>query len=424
MALPPSWAWVLLGCASASLAGAFNLSNLYPPLWQESPGQFSDYGVENGKYVIDPWVFTDRMGMYKILLNRTATYFAKFGPENEQNLLWGLPLQHGWQYRSGRLADPERRTNCGYEPDPLCISVDSWWADMNYFLSVLPFLAALDSGILGTSPNNVTLLPPPKDQMRFCYNVSGCRSSFPDTMNQWKIFFQYMQSPWSTFEELLKYLWDAHTTSLKDPPKIFEDRHTYYSEKEANFGDNWAVAVLYLAACRFPTTLIRTYKFQKGLPPRILNSTDIAPFIRDFTELQNIVLVALKMIGDVNRVTGSLTLNIWKILMMTQTARKEFLLLFENVFESFPTCVLAQAAGTEWSLKVGRQKEPHRSSVLQPVALLRWWCVRDTEVTTPTLTNDEAGTWFLIPKAGGYRQEEREGESGRLCDQLASETLI
>lgn len=30
---------------------------------------------------------------------------------------------------TGRLADPSRRTSCGYESgDPLCISVDSWWA--------------------------------------------------------------------------------------------------------------------------------------------------------------------------------------------------------------------------------------------------------------------------------------------------------
>ncbi|XP_004846174.1 protein LEG1 homolog [Heterocephalus glaber] len=312
----------LLGCVPVPVHGL------------ESPGQFSDYRVENGKYIIDPWVFTDRMGMYRVLLNKTATYFAKFGPENEQNILWGLPLQHGWQYSSGRLADPGRRTNCGYESDPLCISIDSWWADMNYFLSVLPFLAALDSGIMGTSPDQVTLLPPPRDQTRFCYDVSGCRSSFPETIRKWKMFFQYLQTPLSTFEGLLKYSWNAHTASLKDPIKIFEDRFMYYSKEEENLGVNWAITVNYLAASQFPTTLIRAYTFQKGLPPRILNSTDIAPFISNFTELQNIIVVALNIIGDMNRVTGSLTLSIWKILMMTQAARKGFLEFFETVFQS------------------------------------------------------------------------------------------
>uniref|UniRef100_A0A8C2VEZ9 Chromosome 6 open reading frame 58 n=1 Tax=Chinchilla lanigera TaxID=34839 RepID=A0A8C2VEZ9_CHILA len=332
MALLPSWACVLAGCISAALAGASSLSDLYPPLWKESPGQFHIYKEQDGKYVIDPWVFTDRMGMYKILLRQTAPYFAKFAPENEQNILWGLPLQHGWQYSSGRLADPTRRTNCGYESDHLCISSDSWWADMNYFLSVLPFLAALDSGIMEISPDQVTLLPPAEDQMRFCYDVSGCRSSFPEIVSKWRTFFQYVQKPSSTFEDLLKYLWEAHTTSLKESIKIFEDRYAYYSKQEANFGKNWAAAVLYLAAARLPTTLIRSSIFQKGLPPRILTNTDIAPSIGNFTDLQNVVLVALNIIGDMNRDTDSLTLATWKVLMMTQTARQQFLEFFETVF--------------------------------------------------------------------------------------------
>jgi hypothetical protein len=102
MTLLPSWVWVLAGCLSASLVQSSNLSDFYPPLWKESPGQLSDYKVQDGVYIIDPWIFTDRMGMYKILLNKTATYFAKFAPENEQNILWGLPLQHGWQYKTGK----------------------------------------------------------------------------------------------------------------------------------------------------------------------------------------------------------------------------------------------------------------------------------------------------------------------------------
>lgn len=102
MAFLPLWVFVLAGCFSVSLAEASNLSDLYPPLWEESPSQFSDYRVENGKHIINPWVYPDRIGAYRILLNKTASYFEKFAPENELNLLWGLPLQHGWQYSSGK----------------------------------------------------------------------------------------------------------------------------------------------------------------------------------------------------------------------------------------------------------------------------------------------------------------------------------
>uniref|UniRef100_A0A673TMY5 Protein LEG1 homolog n=1 Tax=Suricata suricatta TaxID=37032 RepID=A0A673TMY5_SURSU len=191
MAFDLSCPGLIIGCIFASLARASNVSDVYPPLWKESPGQFSDYKIENGKYIINLWLYPERLGMYKILLNKTAKYFAKFSPENEQNILWGLPVHHGWQYQTGRLADPTQSTDCGQKPENhLCISVDSWWADLNYYLSAMPFLAAVDSGIMGISSDNVTFLPPPKDQMNFCYNVSGCHSSFPEAMRKWNEFYQ------------------------------------------------------------------------------------------------------------------------------------------------------------------------------------------------------------------------------------------
>nr|BAC36026.1 unnamed protein product [Mus musculus] len=331
MAVLASWVWVLAGCFCAAVSGVSDSSDPYPPLWEDSPEQLSDYMMEDGNYKINPWVYTDKMGMYKILLEETAMYFAKYGPENEQNLLWGLPLQFGWQYQSGRLADPTGMTNCGNElNESLCVSVDSWWADINYYLSVIPFLAAVDSGITGISPNQIMILPPPKDQMRFCYNVSDCQSAVPGTMNRWRDFFQYMQLNSSDFDGLLNYLWEAHASSLDYPTSAFGDRYNFYSEKEANFEENWAIAVNYLAAARLPTTQNRTYSFQRGLPPRVLVDTDIAPFIPDFTPLQNEVLVSLKLLGDTDRNSGSLSLTLWENLMSTKLARTLFLKAFEE----------------------------------------------------------------------------------------------
>ncbi|CAK7301622.1 Protein LEG1 homolog [Vulpes lagopus] len=223
--------------------GASNFSDLYPPLWKKSASQFSDYRVKNGKYIIDPWVYPERMGMYKILVNKTARYFENILLDNEQNILWGLPLQNGWQYKTGRLADPRRRTDCGYDSDPLCVSVDSWWA-------------------------------------------------------------AHLQYPSSTFEDLLKYLWAAHVATIDTVGKIFEDRLEYYSKAEANFGRNWCVAVDYLAASLFPTTLVRTHEFQEGLPPRMLVNGDRAPFISDFTEFQNTVLLLLSFLSQVDNFPG------------------------------------------------------------------------------------------------------------------------
>ncbi|XP_032194236.1 protein LEG1 homolog [Mustela erminea] len=336
MAFLLPWTCVLVGCFFASLAGAYNFSDLYPPLWEKSPGQLSDYRVENGKYLIDPWIYSERLGMYKILVNKTASYFENTVANNEQNIFWGLPLQHGWQYRTGRLADPRGRKGCGYESgDHLCISVDSWWADMNYFLSALPFLAAVDSGIMGISSDQIMLLPPPKDQTNFCLNISSCQSSYPEIMSKWNAFYQHLQNPSSSFEDLLKYFWAAHVSTLEHASKIFEDRLEYYSKPEANFGRNWCVAVKYLAAALFPTTLVRTYEFQKGLPPRMLVNGDRAPFIHDFTDFQNMVLLVLSFLRQVDNSPGLFSLTAWKILMRTHHARMQVLELFQIILEIF-----------------------------------------------------------------------------------------
>lgn len=66
------------------------------------------------------------------------------------------------------------------------------FTDMNYFLSALPFLAAVDSGIMGISSDKITLLPPPKDQTKFCLNISSCQSSFPKTMSKWNALYKVL----------------------------------------------------------------------------------------------------------------------------------------------------------------------------------------------------------------------------------------
>ncbi|XP_037374675.1 protein LEG1 homolog [Talpa occidentalis] len=335
MAFLHPWVCVFVGCFSVSLAGTDNLTTLYPPLWEESPGQFSDYKVENGKYIIDPWIYLERIGAYKILTNKTSMFFERFEGGSEENILWGLALQHGWQYSSGRLVDPTQKSNCGYESNHLCISVDSWWADLNYFLCALPFFAAVDSGIMGISSDQVLFLPPPVEQTKFCFSVSSCKSSYPELMRKWNLFYQYMKSPFSSFDDLLKYYWEAHTSTLDATYRTFEDRIEYYSKPEGDFERNWLLLVKYLTEMRFPTTLNRTHEFQEGLPPRMLVSGDQPPFISNFTNLQNTVLFALDVLYKVDSATGSFSLTLWKIFMEIPGARVLALEIFEEVFKIF-----------------------------------------------------------------------------------------
>ncbi|MCQ8064056.1 Leg1-related protein, partial [Salmonella enterica] len=312
-----------------------NLSTLYPPFWEASPSLFADYESQRDKIVVNPWIYPERLGLYRILLNKTAKYFERFGENNEQNFFWGLPLQHGWQFSSGRLADPTKNTDCGSESDPFCISVDSWWADINYFLSVLPALAAVDSGIMGVSADQLLLLQPPKDKARFCTSVSSCQSAYPEPMKRWKAVFQQIQLPSQSFDNLLKYLWAAHTSSIEEAFKVFEDRFAYYSKPEVDFQKSWWTTVEYLGSLRFPTTLIRTHEFQEGLPPRVLVDGDKVPFIRDFTDFQNTFLLGLNVLYNVDHTSGSSSLTLWKILMAIPGVRSIVQELSETLVKPF-----------------------------------------------------------------------------------------
>lgn len=73
----------------------------YPPLWDRAPESLLDFLVKDNKIVINPWNYQERLGVYKNMLNSSAKYFTAFGSQNFGNILWGLPLQHGWQFRTG-----------------------------------------------------------------------------------------------------------------------------------------------------------------------------------------------------------------------------------------------------------------------------------------------------------------------------------
>lgn len=98
--------------------------------------------------------------------------------------------------------------------------------------------------------------------------------------------------------------WDLNSEEINNWYFCLSFRYAYYSDQESKFEKNWAIAVEYLAAAYYPTTLIRTHDFQSSLPPRILLDTDIAPFIADFTTTQNIVLLSLTVLGATDKLTG------------------------------------------------------------------------------------------------------------------------
>ncbi|NXP09626.1 LEG1H protein, partial [Thinocorus orbignyianus] len=300
--------------------------DIYPPLWDMAPENLLDFPVKDNKTVINAWNYRERLGVYKNLLSSSAKYFTSFGPQNFGNILWGLPLQHGWQFRTGRLADPSRETSCGYDDgDLLCISVRSWWSCMNYYLAVIPFLGAVEAGLFGQLQHQIEILPPAERRADFCYSVAHCRSHNPELMDKWKAYFEVNNpTTFSSFErdDALRLMWRAHVASIAHALPKFQDSLKYLSDPEADFGEAWADAVDFIAATHFSTDLQTTNEFQTFLPQRMLVEGDVLPSISGFTPQQNRVLLSLRVLHTANQLTGGSLLKLWRLAMSTEAGRK------------------------------------------------------------------------------------------------------
>ncbi|KAJ1158952.1 hypothetical protein NDU88_011624 [Pleurodeles waltl] len=315
------------------------VENGFPPLWGEISGDLNAFRQENNHPVIDPWKYHDRMGMHKILLRSTHKYFIDMGLTESDNMLWSLPMQLAWQFVTGRLADPSKTTNCGYESgDPYCVSPSSWWACMNYFLSVVPFLAAAESGIFKNWRDETQILPPEEFSSDFCYTYASCYSSFSLLMDKWKLYFKKLMSTTSVsdvpsaVDELLHYLWAAHGTSIDSALPRCNNRLLFLPEPEADFAEDFAAAVHFLGATHFGSDYENIKQFQANLPPRMLRDNEVCPLILDFTPKQNTVCAMLKMLRALNTSSGGSLLDLWKQAMCSPEGRQIRQATLESMF--------------------------------------------------------------------------------------------
>ncbi|XP_074845217.1 protein LEG1 homolog [Carettochelys insculpta] len=316
----------------------------YPPLWHQAHGSIEAFPAHSNKIIINAWNYEERLGVYKIMLNYSAKYFTAFGANNVGNILWGLPLQLGWQYRTGRLADPSNVTTCSHgAKQQTCISVRSWWASVNYYLAIIPFLGAMKAGFFGQLQHEIEILPPEERREDFCYSTADCHSRIPKLMDAWKSYFEYLLSTEQKSErptassfstekdEALHYLWEAHLVTTSYAVPKFRNRLKYTSSPEASFGENWASVVDFIAATHFPVDLQHTNYFQAFLPPRMLSEYDKALIVSDFSPEQNIVLFSFWALHKTNKLTGGILLLLWKMAMSTEAGRGVVQSLIETV---------------------------------------------------------------------------------------------
>jgi len=278
-----------------------NISNILPPLWREVSPLNTLFFPSNleGELIVDVWDYLQRMSLYKFLIENINhcewdsdnfhSQFLDHQPENDKlypgNILWGLCLQHGWQFYSGRL----------FASNITNISPDAWWGDMNYYLSVIPYLGAVEAGL---APAISVKFNP--DEKKFCVSANQC----PEAIKPWTDFFNLLDNTKNScnyrsssdallyagdlkkrlnntpiadtmnfnvtpgMDNLLSSLWNAHLHSIEIALPLFDEQLQSMSKAESRFGRSWAGIVDFIAECHFLCNMLTTDVLQNLLPPR------------------------------------------------------------------------------------------------------------------------------------------------------------
>ncbi|KAI2652396.1 Protein leg1a [Labeo rohita] len=342
--------------------------NGLPFHWDKAPNELSKLDTVDGVIQVKPWDYLQRMALYKLLINSTDPYMSSMGPGEKQNPLWSLPLQLGWKLRSGRLTDPSSGSSstCGLESsEPVCISPQSWYACVNYYLSVLPFLAAVQTGVIGKGEIQLKIEVPADVAQDYCSSYTDCSTKHPDAMTKWENLFQVNDLPPPCFtvaslisvllalsstldkrpdlgnvlslkdishsdetdlikkDKILGLLWAAEEASLQTASSACSERQKLYSSPEVRFGQSWLSSAAYVAAVNFHANIERSEKFMAPLPSRVLQESDKPPHIADLSAEENHTLYIFGWMHSVNQLLSGSLLNLWRSAMCSLQAREK-----------------------------------------------------------------------------------------------------
>ena len=303
----------------------------YPPLWNSVKELNSNnfQQNENGAFLINPWDYLHRQALYKhlILTLNDCQWLTDDDNNYPGNIIWGLSLQHGWQYSSGRLLNVANST---------IINKDAWWGDMNYYLSVIPYLGAMSNNLVPQIEIDYT-------SELFCNSIDTCS----DVLKPWDQFFMQLNNNIKNcennkrrlfhfhtplvdrldfnmsadMENILGALWNAHLHSINYAKPLFENQLAMLSKPEALFGQSWAQLVDLIAETRLPCNFTLTNILQNVLPPRILLDDDTVPKIKNISRLQNRAVVLIDSINILNEKFHGLIEKTWKRMMCSEQGR-------------------------------------------------------------------------------------------------------
>ncbi|XP_071760821.1 protein LEG1 homolog [Centroberyx gerrardi] len=334
--LRPLGLCLLLACAVSLTSSAVILENGFPILWQQTAAQLTDLPNQDGVLNPDPWHYLHRMSLYRLIIAATDPFMGTMGTNATDSPIWGLPLQLGWELTSGRLVDPTAATTCGMQTgDTMCISTQSWWGCVNYFVSVLPFLSAAQQGFMGEGTQVQMQVPVGVED--YCTTYTDCATRFPDPMAKWDAFFQGLKaaadSPQSDLEKkdsILGLFWAAQQSSMYASAAC-NARQSHYSAPEVSFANSWMNSAEYIAAAHFQSNIQNSVQFMTPLPSRVLKEGDEPPNIADLSQEENHTLSIFSWMRNINSLLGGSLVRMWRGAMCSVATREKGRALLEQV---------------------------------------------------------------------------------------------
>jgi len=328
---------LLLACAVSLSSSTVILEDGKPLLWAQTTGNLTDLPTKNGVITPDPWHYLQRMTLLRLLIGATNPFMSSMGTNTTANPLWGLPLQLGWLMASGRLVDPTNTTTCGLETgDTMCISTESWWSCVNYFVSALPFLSAAKQGIFGAGIQ--VKMQVPEGVTDYCTTYDNCAAAHPNIMKKWDAFFQGLKSEGKSTlpvnekkDYLLGLYWAAKEATYV--PATCKPRKNNYSSVEIRFADSWLDSIEYTSATHFQTSLDETPMFITPLPSRVLKEGDVPPNIADLSTEENQTLRTFSWMSSINTGLGGSLVSVWKKAMCSVETREKGRAMLTQLFK-------------------------------------------------------------------------------------------
>lgn len=236
----------------------------------------------------DVYDVRSRLAMYRQLVESTSAR-GTFGADAELHPFWGYASQLVWQNRSGRLgATPDR------------IEPTSWWGACNYSLSVVPFVAAMQLGLV-----------PAIDLLH--------DRAYDAVLPAWHDAFAVLTSS-DDLDAIRLAVWRAHRDSITLAVRLYTDEHRLLPRAEQRFVDGWTRMVDLFAAAGLRTDLDKLVDIGGGaLPSRLLDDRVLAELPRP----ERSTARRVSSLADRPAWRWMLDLVVWRRIMRTKEARQD-----------------------------------------------------------------------------------------------------